>query len=67
MTLSEAWQYKGQLLEEQGRYEEAVQALENATRVNPENQRDWRELGNVLVKARFIPREKVPKRSFLRS
>ncbi len=50
MNLSEAWQYKGQLLEEQGRYEEAVQALENATRVNPESQRDWRELGSILAR-----------------
>lgn len=46
--LSAAWLAKGYLLQEQGRYEEAVKALDLSTRADPENAMAWKVKGVIL-------------------
>lgn len=46
--LSEAWLGKGFALQEQGKYEEAVKALDNATNADPKNEMAWKIKGVLL-------------------
>jgi tetratricopeptide (TPR) repeat protein len=47
-NLSNAWQFKGDILVEQGRYEEAVLAYDNATKVDPTNILFWNSKAYTL-------------------
>ena len=46
--LSEAWLGKGFALQEQGKYEDAVKALGNATDADPKNEMAWKVKGVLL-------------------
>jgi tetratricopeptide (TPR) repeat protein len=48
MNLSEAWRWKGDLLGELGRYDEALEAIDNATRIAPEFALGWKAKGEIL-------------------
>ncbi len=48
-NLSQAWMMKGIVLQEQGRYEDAVKALDNATNVDSKNEMAWKMKGVILV------------------
>jgi len=48
-NLSQAWMMKGIVLQEQGRYEDAVKALDNATDADPKNEMAWKAKGVILV------------------
>ncbi len=47
-NLSQAWLMKGFVLQEQGKYEEAVNALGNATNADPKNEMAWKVEGVLL-------------------
>jgi len=47
-NLSQAWLMKGIVLQEQGRNEDAVKALDNATNADPKNEIAWKVKGYVL-------------------
>ena len=47
-NLSQAWVSKGIVLQEQGRYEDAANALDNATNADPKNEMAWKVKGYVL-------------------
>ncbi|HWQ19133.1 MAG TPA: tetratricopeptide repeat protein [Methanotrichaceae archaeon] len=47
-NLSEAWLSKGFLLQEQGKYEDAVKALDNATDADPNSETAWKVKGVIL-------------------
>jgi tetratricopeptide (TPR) repeat protein len=47
-NLSEAWAQKGFVLQEQGKYEEAIKSLDNATKIDPQNAMAWKMKGAVL-------------------
>lgn len=44
-NLSQAWLMKGMVLQEQGRYEDAAKALNNATNADPKNEMSWKVKG----------------------
>ncbi len=46
--LAQAWIRKGFVLQEQGKYEEAVNALDNATNADPKNEMAWKIKGVLL-------------------
>jgi len=45
------WQKKGQVFFSQGRYKEALQALDQSIKMNPRSAESWNERGNVLIAA----------------
>jgi tetratricopeptide (TPR) repeat protein len=45
------WQKKGRIFFSQGRYEEALQALDQSIKMNPRSAESWNERGNVLMAA----------------
>jgi tetratricopeptide (TPR) repeat protein len=45
------WQKKGRIFFSQGRYEEALQALDQSIKMNPRSAESWNERGNVLIAA----------------
>jgi tetratricopeptide (TPR) repeat protein len=47
-NLSQAWMYKGFILQEQDNYNESVKALDNATKANPKNEMAWMVMGFML-------------------
>lgn len=47
-NLSQAWLMKGMVLQEQGRYEDAAKALDNATTADPKNEMAWKAKGVLL-------------------
>jgi tetratricopeptide (TPR) repeat protein len=49
-NLSEAWLEKGFALQDQGRYEEAVKALDNSTNIDPKNEMAWKIKGVLLTR-----------------
>jgi tetratricopeptide (TPR) repeat protein len=46
-NLSQAWVSKGIVLQEQGRNEDAVKALDNATDADPKNEMAWKNNGGL--------------------
>lgn len=47
-NLSQAWMYKGFILQEQDNYNESVKALDNSTKANPKNEMAWMVMGFML-------------------
>jgi tetratricopeptide (TPR) repeat protein len=47
-NLSETWLEKGFALQDQGRYGEAVKALDNSTNIDPKNEMAWKIKGVLL-------------------
>jgi len=48
-NLSQAWLSKGFILQEQGKYEESIRSLDNATNADPKNEMAWRVKGFMLA------------------
>ena len=49
LNLSAAWGFKGQLLDDQGRYVEALEAVANSSKANPEDAFAWVVMGDILA------------------
>ncbi len=49
LNLSAAWGFKGQLLDDQGMYEEALEAMATSSKENPEDAFAWVSMGDILA------------------